>query len=163
MTICKSIGDILYEKGVIGHITVDLVSFPDPTSPSAHPLFWAIDLNCNMTDYAASAYFFDFLMEGKLDQLTGKYTINNSNKSILGGDSATDASSRADGEDEDEYGEMGTPGKSSVSHGSKSLSSEKSPYGRTKRHNYSEYKRDFSEQRSFMYCKYLHHPGVSKI
>ena len=62
MTICKSIGDILYEKGVIGHITVDLVSFPDPTSPTAHPLFWAVDLNCNMTDYASSAFFFDFLM-----------------------------------------------------------------------------------------------------
>lgn len=62
MTICKSIGDILYEKGVIGHVTVDLVSFPDPTSPTAHPLFWAIDLNCNMTDYAASCFFFDFLM-----------------------------------------------------------------------------------------------------
>lgn len=62
MTICKSIGDILYEKGVIGHVTVDLVSFPDPTSPSAHPLFWAVDLNCNMTDYAASCFFFDFLM-----------------------------------------------------------------------------------------------------
>lgn len=93
MTICKSIGDILYEKGVIGHVTVDLVSFPDPTSPSAHPLFWAVDLNCNMTDYAASCFFFDFLMEGRLDQLTGKYTINNSNKSILGGDSITEASS----------------------------------------------------------------------
>ena len=66
-------------------------------------------------------------------------------------------------ESEDEYGEMGTPGKSSMSQGSKSLSSEKSPYGRVKRHNNSEYKRDFSEQRSFMYCKYLHHPGVSKI
>ena len=62
MTICKSIGDILYEKGVIGHVTVDLVSFPDPTSPTAHPLFWAIDLNCQMTDYASSCYFFDFLM-----------------------------------------------------------------------------------------------------
>lgn len=62
MTICKSIGDILYEKGVFGHVTVDLVSFPDPTSPHAHPLFWAIDLNCHMTDYAASCYFFDFLM-----------------------------------------------------------------------------------------------------
>jgi IQ domain-containing protein H len=62
MTICKSIGDILYEKGVMGHITVDLVSFPDPTSPNAHPLFWAIDLNCSMTDYAAACYFFDFLM-----------------------------------------------------------------------------------------------------
>jgi hypothetical protein len=32
MTICKSIGDILYEKGVIGHVTVDLVAFPDPTN-----------------------------------------------------------------------------------------------------------------------------------
>jgi len=62
MTICKSIGDILYEKGVIGHVTVDLVSFPDPTSPTAHPLFWAVDLNCNLTDYAASCFFFDFLM-----------------------------------------------------------------------------------------------------
>jgi IQ domain-containing protein H len=62
MTICKSIGDILYEKGVIGHVTVDLVSFPDPTSPSAHPLFWAIDLNCNFSDYVASCLFFDFLM-----------------------------------------------------------------------------------------------------
>ena len=62
MTICKSIGDILYEKGVMGHVTVDLVSFPDPTSPTAHPLFWAVDLNCNLTDYASACFFFDFLM-----------------------------------------------------------------------------------------------------
>lgn len=104
MTICKSIGDILYEKGVIGHITVDLVSFPDPTSPSAHPLFWAVDLNCNLTDYASSCFFFDFLMEGKLDQLTGKYTINNGNKSILDGQSTNDASSRGEEEDFDDAG-----------------------------------------------------------
>ena len=31
-----------------------------------------------MTDYAAACYFFDFLMEGELDPLTGKYMINNS-------------------------------------------------------------------------------------
>ncbi len=62
MTISKSIGEILYEKGLIGHITVDLVSFPDPTSPNSHPLFWAIDLNCGMTDYSSACYFFDFLM-----------------------------------------------------------------------------------------------------
>ena len=62
MTISKSIGDILYEKGIIGHITVDLVSFPDPTSPTSHPLFWAVDLNCGMTDYASACFFFDFLM-----------------------------------------------------------------------------------------------------
>ena len=41
-----------------------------------------------------------------------------------------------------------------------------SGYKNTKRggHNYSvEHRRDFSEQRSYMYCKYLHHPGISKI
>ena len=31
-----------------------------------------------MTDYAAACFFFDFLMEGTLDQFTGRYTINNS-------------------------------------------------------------------------------------
>lgn len=77
-TICNSIGEILYEKGIIGHCTLDLVSFPDPTAPQSHPLFWAIDLNCSLTDYGAACYFFDFLMEGELDPLTGKYTINNS-------------------------------------------------------------------------------------
>jgi len=76
MTISKSIGEVLYSKGIFGHVTVDLVSFPDPTSPQSHPLFWAVDLNCGMTDYASACYFFDFLMEGKLDQFTGKYTIN---------------------------------------------------------------------------------------
>lgn len=59
-------------------MTVDLVSFPDPTSPNSHPLFWAVDINCHITDYAAVAYFFDFLMEGELDPFTGKYTIDNS-------------------------------------------------------------------------------------
>jgi hypothetical protein len=33
MTISKSIGEVLYSKGIFGHVTVDLVSFPDPTSP----------------------------------------------------------------------------------------------------------------------------------
>jgi hypothetical protein len=81
-TICSSIGEVLYEKGVIGHVTVDLVSFPDPTQPNAHPLFWAVDLNCHMTDYAAACFFFDFLMEGTLDSLTGKYIISNSPEEI---------------------------------------------------------------------------------
>jgi len=77
VTISKSIGDVLYDKGIIGHVTVDLVSFPDPTSPQSHPLFWAIDINCYLSDYAAVCFFFDFLMEGSLDQFTGQYSIDN--------------------------------------------------------------------------------------
>mmetsp|Transcript_32961 Transcript_32961/g.24269 ORF Transcript_32961/g.24269 Transcript_32961/m.24269 type:complete len:82 (+) Transcript_32961:1524-1769(+) len=34
MTISKSIAEVLFEKGVIGHVTVDLVSFPDLTTPA---------------------------------------------------------------------------------------------------------------------------------
>ena len=33
MTLSRSIGDALHSKGIFGHVTVDLVSFPDPTSP----------------------------------------------------------------------------------------------------------------------------------
>lgn len=74
MTISKSIGEILYEKGIIGHVTVDLVSFPDPTAPNSHPLFWAIDLNCGMTDYSAACFFFDFLMVNFMFNFIGRKT-----------------------------------------------------------------------------------------
>lgn len=148
-TICSSIGEVLYEKGVIGHVTVDLVSFPDPTQPNAHPLFWAVDMNCNMTDYAAACYFFDFLMEGKLDPLTGKYEINNSP------------------EEQSERSQMSSkiakthdsPLKQSFVSSVKSYSTSSQSskgFGGNKKHNYNE-------PRSFMYCKYLHHPGISKI
>ena len=74
-TLCHSLGSVLYEKGVMGHVTVDLISFPDPTSESAHPLFWAVDINCFMTDYAASVMTFDLLMDGRMDKYTGQYYI----------------------------------------------------------------------------------------
>jgi hypothetical protein len=71
-TISKSIGEVLYDKGIIGHITVDMVSFPDPTSPNSHPLFWAVDLNCGLTDYASACYFFDFLMVSSYSDFQGR-------------------------------------------------------------------------------------------
>ena len=61
-------GESLYEKGVIGHVTIDLVSFPNIEDPKQHPFFWAVDINCELTDYAAICYFFDILMEGQLNQ-----------------------------------------------------------------------------------------------
>lgn len=86
MTISKAVGSILFEKGVIGHVTIDLVSFPDPSTliqnpdqtqkgPPPHPLFWAVDINCGLSDYATVCLFFDILMEGRLDPQTGDYSI----------------------------------------------------------------------------------------
>lgn len=42
-----------------------------------------------------------------------------------------------------------------------SISGDKSSPTKTSR--MVSHKRDLSEQRSFMYCKYLHHPGLSSI
>ena len=64
MTLSSSVGDVLYSKGIIGHVTIDLVSFPDPTNPKAHPLFWAVDISTELEDYATVCLFFDILMEG---------------------------------------------------------------------------------------------------
>lgn len=75
LTLCKTVGDVLYEKGIIGHMTIDLVSFPNPSDPKAHPLFWAIDINNELSDLAAITMFFDILMEGQQDQDTGAYEI----------------------------------------------------------------------------------------
>ena len=95
MTISKSIGEVLYEKGVIGHVTVDRVSFPDPTAPKSHPLFWAVDINCFLTDFASTCFFFCFLMEGQLDQYTGQYTIDHYSPNMHESKSTLSKSSKA--------------------------------------------------------------------
>ena len=74
--ICQSVGEALYERSVIGHVTIDLLSFPNTEDPTSHPYFWAIDINCELTDFAAVTYFFDILMEGHLNQQTGEYAIS---------------------------------------------------------------------------------------
>jgi len=74
-TLCESVATQLYSKGIMGHVSIDLVSFPNPTDPKAHPLFWAVDINCNLCDFASICWFFDILMEGNLEQETGEYNI----------------------------------------------------------------------------------------
>lgn len=75
LTLCRTVGDVLYDKGIIGHMSIDLVSFPNPSDPKAHPLFWAVDINHELHDYTAITMFFDILMEGQQDQDTGAYEI----------------------------------------------------------------------------------------
>lgn len=68
----ESVSSVLYNKGIIGFCAMDLVAFQDPSKVDGHPLFWAVDLDCHLTDIAASLFFFNFLMDGQLDQITGK-------------------------------------------------------------------------------------------
>jgi IQ domain-containing protein H len=112
--ISNSVGEVLYENGVIGHITIDLVSFPNVDDPSAHPFFWAVDLKNELTDNAAIYYFFDILMEGRLDQQTGEYSVS------------------------------WIPDKNDLE-------------------EQEEEKKVTLESRTFMFCNYLHHPGLANI
>jgi hypothetical protein len=75
LKICESVGTVLYEKGAFGHVSVDLISFPNVENPDSHPFFWAVDLSLELTDNASISYFFDILMEGNLDQQTGEYSV----------------------------------------------------------------------------------------
>lgn len=73
--ISETIGNTLYSKGAFGHVTVDLISFPNVESPTSHPFFWAVDISLELTDQASICYFFDQLMEGALNEQTGEYTV----------------------------------------------------------------------------------------
>ena len=74
-SLSKAIGDVLYNKGLIGHVTVDLISFPNPTEPHGPAIFWAVDISAQLSDNATICLFFDILMEGKLDPESGEYEI----------------------------------------------------------------------------------------
>lgn len=63
----NSIGKVLFEKGVFGFCSVDLVVFPNEEEPTAHPLFWAVDLTTELTDNMSICFFFQQLMDGQLD------------------------------------------------------------------------------------------------
>lgn len=117
----NSIGSIMYEKGIIGHVTVDLVTFPNPQDPQGHPLFWAVDLSAQYTDNAVACLFFDILMEGQLDQLTGEYEVD-----------------CPDGT----YDEIINESQQDKDGGFLNLR---------------------KEPRHFMFCNYLHHPGLATI
>jgi len=107
-----------------------------------------------MTDYAAACFFFDFLMEGQLDPLTGKYTINNSPDEL----SERSRLSSRHGQDE----------QSAIKHQNSTFSgSERHSTRSNSTNGLSALKKnrreDYTEQRSFMYVKHLKHDGLSRI
>ena len=75
--IAQVLGQALYEKGIFGYITVDLISFPDPFSgpETQNVLFWAVGLDCFLNHYTTGFFYFDFLMKGKMDEINGKYHL----------------------------------------------------------------------------------------
>lgn len=69
--LCKAVGKVLFKRGIIGYITIDLISFPDNSGQSNHPLFWAIGMDSYHNNYSAACDYFYFLVKGKCDQISG--------------------------------------------------------------------------------------------
>jgi len=63
----------LFEKGVIGYVGIDFVTFWD--SGSNCQRLWAVDLNIGLTRSACSFALFHFLMGGQVDSATGDYMV----------------------------------------------------------------------------------------
>jgi len=65
-----AIGRACYERGIVGHVGVDFVSFIDETGMMR---VWAVDLNVRLTHTAVSFGFFHFLVNGAFDPSDGLY------------------------------------------------------------------------------------------
>ena len=74
--LCSAIAAELVEKEVIGYINVDLISFPNDSKGSTHPLFWGVDIDCYLSNVGSVSGFYDFLMEGKMESTTGLYYLD---------------------------------------------------------------------------------------
>ena len=68
-----ALGASMYEKGIIGHVGVDFVSFYDDFNRRQR--LWAVDLNIGMTRTANSFTMCDFLLQGKVETSTGEYMV----------------------------------------------------------------------------------------
>ena len=78
---CDVVGQTLYSKDVFGYFTVELVAFPESQisacrkGQKVNKIYWAVGITSYLTNATALTGFFDFLMNGKLDSASGKYTI----------------------------------------------------------------------------------------
>jgi len=68
-----ALGASMFEKGIIGHVGVDFVSFYDEFNRRQR--LWAVDLNIGMTRSGNSFTMCDFLMQGNVETSTGEYMV----------------------------------------------------------------------------------------
>ena len=73
--LAEKLGELLYRKGVIGPVTVDLVSFPDRQNADNPYGFWALDLSFGLSNEGLAASTFDMLLEGNFEEDEGEYMI----------------------------------------------------------------------------------------
>lgn len=69
--VSETIAKSLFGRNIFGFITLDLIAFPDPSDGDSHPLFWAVGLDCFINNYSAACFYFDFLVKGHPDPVSG--------------------------------------------------------------------------------------------
>ena len=69
----QAIGRTLFEKGVIGYVSIHFTAFWDSFHGGMR--IWATDLFLSLTNTAASFLMFNFVMGGRFDVQSGQYQI----------------------------------------------------------------------------------------
>jgi len=67
-----AVGLACYNKGIVGYISVDFISFVDADGKDK---LWAVDLNIGMHDTAASFELFRFITSGHYDAGSGEFFV----------------------------------------------------------------------------------------
>ena len=73
MELTQNVGNLMYEKGTIGYVTIDLVSFQNQAN--GEPEYWAVDITQELNDYSTISLYFDIMMEGTFNYSSGEYMI----------------------------------------------------------------------------------------
>lgn len=68
-----ALGASMYDKGIIGHVGVDFVSFYDDFHRRQR--LWAVDLNIGVTRSANTFMMCNFLLQGKVETSNGEYMV----------------------------------------------------------------------------------------
>ena len=81
--VVATLGESLYAQGVFGYITLEMLAFQENPHQKSHPLFWMIDLKCQLDEFSASYFLFDFLSHGRLDKVSGQYFLTSKDTSNI--------------------------------------------------------------------------------
>lgn len=142
MDIIDKLGNEMYKMGLMGFISVDLLSY---LGRHREVEFRAIDIDHSMTDFTVISQFFDLLVEGYLDPFTGDYIVMQRDYDAIEKAQQMNAT----------MGSMRSS-KQSLKSGDNMSQTHKSA-------EMFDQLEMVKEPRGFIFMNYLHHPGLSTL
>lgn len=72
LRVCRAISSALFQKGIFGHIYIQLVVFP-PAAEHSLAEYWGVDISLNYNHISGGFFYFTTLLGGHYDLYSGNY------------------------------------------------------------------------------------------